>query len=136
MTKEKKISQLLESKSVCEIYNVLHKEGLISFPLTKDSISSIESLVGSIKQSHFGVEIYESIEEKVVAYLYFMIKNHPFTDGNKRVAVITFFVSCRINNLKIDYKNNNLDSVAIFIEKTKVEDHHAFIKELAKLIFV
>ena len=46
---------------------------------TKDSIAGI---VGNVMQSFAGEELYPSIEEKAAHLLYFIIKNHPFVDGN------------------------------------------------------
>ena len=41
-------------------------------------------------QSFGGKELYESAEEKAAHLLYFMVKNHPFTDGNKRSGAFAF----------------------------------------------
>ena len=47
-------------------------------------------IVGNVMQSFGGKEIYESAEEKAAHLLYFMVKNHPFTDGNKRSGAFAF----------------------------------------------
>ena len=54
---------------------------------TKDSIADI---VGNVMQSFSGKELYSSIEEKAAHLLYFIIKNHPFVDGNKRSGAYAF----------------------------------------------
>lgn len=54
---------------------------------TKDSIASI---IGNVMQSFGGEELYPSIEEKAAHLLYFIIKNHPFVDGNKRSGAYAF----------------------------------------------
>ena len=43
-----------------------------------------------VMQSFGGKEIYQTLEEKAANLLYFMVKNHPFTDGNKRSGAFTF----------------------------------------------
>jgi prophage maintenance system killer protein/prophage antirepressor-like protein len=53
----------------------------------KDGISGI---VGNIFQSFGGNDLYPTIEEKAAHLLYFIIKNHPFTDGNKRSGAFAF----------------------------------------------
>lgn len=53
----------------------------------KDSISGI---VGNVFQSVFGRNAYETVEEKAAHFLYFFVKNHPFTDGNKRSGAFAF----------------------------------------------
>lgn len=51
---------------------------------------SIEGIVGNVMQSFGGKAMYETIEEKAAHLLYFMVKNHPFTDGNKRSGAFSF----------------------------------------------
>lgn len=51
---------------------------------------SIEGIVGNVMQSFGGKAVYETIEEKAAHLLYFMVKNHPFTDGNKRSGAFSF----------------------------------------------
>jgi prophage maintenance system killer protein len=54
------------------------------------SAGSIEGIVGNVMQSFDGKPVYASIEEKAAHLLYFMVKNHPFTDGNKRSGAFSF----------------------------------------------
>lgn len=51
---------------------------------------SIEGIVGNVMQSFGGKEVYGSAEEKAAHLLYFMVKNHPFVDGNKRSGAYAF----------------------------------------------
>ena len=133
--KEKKIFQPLTSKNVCLIYALLRKRNLVSFDITQDARNRIEALVSNITNVYFGREIYTSFEEKAVAYLFFIIKNHPFVDGNKRTATLVFEVVCYMNNLNPDYSVYNLDALAIFIEKIQEKDHQRVIKQLSDLLF-
>ena len=50
----------------------------------------LEGIVGNVLQSVFGQDAYETIEEKAAHLLYFIIKNHPFNDGNKRTGAFSF----------------------------------------------
>jgi len=135
MTKEKKKFLPLTSENICEIYNLLHSEGLISFISTVESAHKIEALVSSINGSNFGVANYKTNEEKVVAHLFFIIKNHPFVDGNKRTAVLTFLVLCRLNELEEHLVGYDLDSLAVFLEGIQGDDYQDKIKLIAKVIF-
>ena len=66
---------------------------------TRDSILGI---VGNVMQSFGGEDLYPSIEEKAAHLLYFIIKNHPFVDGNKRsgaYAFVWFLQQAKILNL-------------------------------------
>lgn len=63
---------------------------------------NIEGIVGNIFQSFGGREVYPTVEEKAAHLLYFMVKNHPFVDGNKRsgaFAFIWFLQKANILNL-------------------------------------
>jgi prophage maintenance system killer protein len=54
------------------------------------SSSAVESIVGNVMQTFGGKDLYPSIEEKAAHLLYFMVKNHPFVDGNKRSGAFSF----------------------------------------------
>lgn len=54
------------------------------------SKDTVEGIIGNVFQSAFGKDIYPSAEKKSAHLLYFMIKNHPFTDGNKRSSAFAF----------------------------------------------
>jgi prophage maintenance system killer protein len=51
---------------------------------------SVEGIIGNVLQSFGGVSLYPTLEEKAVHLLYFIIKNHPFVDGNKRTGAYAF----------------------------------------------
>jgi hypothetical protein len=50
----------------------------------------LSALLGNLNQSIFGEAAYPTIESKAAHLLYFMVKNHPFTDGNKRSGAFLF----------------------------------------------
>ncbi|MBP9759955.1 MAG: virulence protein RhuM/Fic/DOC family protein [Candidatus Pacebacteria bacterium] len=51
---------------------------------------SVSGIVGNVMQSFGGKDMYPSVEAKAAHLLYFMVKNHPFADGNKRSGAFTF----------------------------------------------
>ena len=51
---------------------------------------SVEGIVGNVMQSFGGQSLYPSLEEKAAHLLYFIVKNHPFADGNKRSRAFAF----------------------------------------------
>jgi len=135
MTKGKKQFLPLTSKDICRIYNLLYKEGLVSFPKNSSSEDRIDSLVSNINGSNFGEKNYKSNAEKIVAYLYFLIKNHPFVDGNKRTAVLTFLVLSKMNGLDKNLEDYDLDALAIFLEGLQEKNHQFVIKYISEKIF-
>jgi len=134
---EKRTFQPVPPKSVCQIYELLHSNGLISFPLTFSAIEKVEALVATVTSSYYDHEIYPTIEEKIVAYLYLLIKDHPFTDGNKRTASLVFSILCDLNDLnpKFGGENPTLDELAVFIEKVQEDDHQSVIRQISALLF-
>ncbi|PIP74593.1 MAG: death-on-curing protein [Candidatus Levybacteria bacterium CG_4_9_14_3_um_filter_35_16] len=59
------------------------------FAIEKDK-DSLRGIIGNVSQSFDGKDLYPSIEEKAAHLLYFIVKNHPFTDGNKRSGAFAF----------------------------------------------
>ncbi len=60
----------------------------------------IEGIVGNVMQSFGGRQLYRSVEEKAAHLLYFMVKNHPFVDGNKRCGAFAFIWFLRKSGVK------------------------------------
>ena len=52
----------------------------------------LEAILGNIEQTMFGEPLYRSREEKAANLLYFVVKDHPFTDGNKRIGALLFLL--------------------------------------------
>jgi len=50
----------------------------------------LAGILGNVFQAVFGKEVYQTVEEKSAHLLYFIIKNHPFVDGNKRTGAFAF----------------------------------------------
>ena len=61
---------------------------------------NVEGIVGNVMQSFGGKALYPTIEEKAAHLLYFMVKNHPFVDGNKRSGAWSFLWFLRKAKLK------------------------------------
>lgn len=75
---EKLKAQLIAKKEATAIF---------ATPKNKDAL---EGILGNIFQSAFGQDVYQTIEEKATNLLYFIVKNHPFNDGNKRSGAFAF----------------------------------------------
>lgn len=54
------------------------------------SKDTLEGIIGNVMQSFGGADLYESLEEKAAHLFYFIVKNHPFIDGNKRSGAFSF----------------------------------------------
>ncbi len=85
LTAEKVTSSLAEFKD-----ELVHKSEATDLFGVERSKGSVAGIVGNVMQSFGDKEVYESAEEKAAHLLYFMVKNHPFTDGNKRSGAFAF----------------------------------------------
>lgn len=83
--------EIIDSMKFNEMSNV--------FGVEKE-VGKLNGIIAQVYQNVFGQELYPSIEEKAAHLLYFLVKDHPFADGCKRIAATLF-----INFL---YKNNHL----------------------------
>jgi prophage maintenance system killer protein len=61
-------------------------------------VGKVEGILAAVYQDVFGGEVYPSLEEKAANLLYFMIKDHPFEDGCKRIAASLFLEFLSRNN--------------------------------------
>ena len=67
---------------------------------------SVQGILGTIYQTIFGQDAYETIEEKAAHLLYFIVKNHPFNDGNKRSGAFAFIWYLRKAGISFESKIN------------------------------
>ena len=98
---------------------------------------SVEGIVGNVMQSFGGKPLYPSVEEKAAHLLYFMVKNHPFTDGNKRSGAFAFVWFLRKARVK-KFANINpatLTALTLLIAESdprKKEQMTALVTQLLK----
>ncbi len=69
---------LIERGEATEIFGSEYRNGAVA------------GIVGNVMQTFAGQELYKSVEEKAAHLLYFMVKDHPFSDGNKRSGAFAF----------------------------------------------
>lgn len=123
------------SEMLCEVYSELHNRQQVSFPLRWEHRQKIDSIVKTVNSQFFGFSRYPKSEDKATAYLYFLIKNHPVVDGNKRLAILWFEVYCVIKNLS-PTKRYPLDVIAVAIEQSDSSEKDEFIELLKEVLFL
>ncbi|MBU1102697.1 type II toxin-antitoxin system death-on-curing family toxin [Patescibacteria group bacterium] len=108
------------------------KEASDVFGQEKDK--TLEGILASINQSFGGKQLYPSIEEKAAHLLYFIIKDHPFVDGNKRIASLLFILFLSRNNYLLNKKGqqkinpNTLVALALLIAESQPKQKEIMIK--------
>lgn len=89
---------------------------------------SFKSSIGQIMQGFGGQDLYPTIEEKAANLLYFVVKNHSFVDGNKRIAAACFVYFLEQNKMLIKangeplIENNTLAALTLFIATSKTDE--------------
>ena len=117
-----------ECKSVIESMRFGNESDL--FGREKDD--SFKGSIGNIYQSFAGQEIYQSLEEKAANLLYFVVKNHSFLDGNKRIAATMFLYFLDKNQaLFIDgrktIEDSTLVALTIMLAESKPDEKEMMI---------
>lgn len=90
---------------------------------------SLKSIFGNVFQSVFGQDAYPTVEEKAAHLLYFIVKNHPFIDGNKRSGAFAFiWLLQKANyNFKDKISPETLTTLTLLIAESKPEDKEKMI---------
>ena len=108
------------------------------FGLEKDQ--GFKSALGTIYQTFGGEELYPSIEEKAANLLYFVVKNHAFSDGNKRIGA-ALFISFLAGNHALYRGNgskriadNALVALTLLIAESRPQDKETIVKVIVSLI--
>ena len=101
---------------------------------------SFHSSISSIYQTFEGKDLYPSIEEKAANLLYFITKNHSFTDGNKRIAAIMFLHFLERNGILYNLdgskriEDNALVALTLMIAVSNPDEKDTITKVVVNLI--
>ena len=132
----KKIDGTIDTRIIGyeDCIDIIHKlkfnERSNIFGIERDK--GLESIIGNIYQSFDGKDVYKSIEEKASNFLYLIVKNHVFIDGNKRIAATLFIYF--LNYYGILYKNeqqiidnNTLAALTLLIAESNPKEKDIII---------
>ena len=117
-----------ECRKVIDSMRYTSESGL--FGVEKDE--SFKGSIGDIYQTFDGQEIYPSLQEKAANLLYFVVKNHSFLDGNKRIAatIFLYFLNCNgalfVNGRKT-IGDSTLVAITIMIAESKPAEKDAMV---------
>ena len=101
---------------------------------------SFKSSIGQIYQTFGGEDLYPSVEEKAAMLLYLVVKNHSFSDGNKRIAAMLFLWF--LNNNHVLYAedghkriaDSSLGGLTLMIAESRTEEKDVMVKVVVNLI--
>lgn len=101
---------------------------------------SFKSSIGQIYQTFGGKDLYPSVEEKAAMLLYLVVKNHSFSDGNKRIAAMLFLWFMEKNGILYStdgrkrIADNTLVALTLMIAESRTEEKDAMVKVVVNLI--
>ena len=112
----------MKFNDVSDVFGVEKEEG------------KLNGILVSIEQTAFGQEIYSCVEEKAANLLYFLVKDHPFVDGCKRIAASLFIIYLNKNKI-CNISNGTLVSLVLLIAESKPEEKDIMIKVIMSILF-
>jgi prophage maintenance system killer protein len=138
-TKRVTVKKLTYAEAIKQIklWRDKHKAGKL-FGNEKDQ--SFHSSLQTIYQTFDGAELYPSLHEKAANLLYFVVKNHSFTDGNKRIAagLFLYFLDKNKQLYAVDgskiMADNTLVAITIMIAESNPDDKDMMIKLIVNLM--
>src|SRR6202022_576008 len=138
-TSSKELFQITYPAAIEAIKGLKDKFGGSSlFGNEKDQ--SFQGSLAAVYQTFVGKDLYPSVEEKAANLLYFVIKNHSFSDGNKRISAFLFVWFLEKNGIlyKADgskrIADNALVALTLMIAESKPEEKDMMIKVVVNLI--
>lgn len=134
-----------------ETYQLSYEEAIAQIKMAKkvhgnselfghEKDQSFKSSIYSIYQTFDGIDLYPSIEEKAACLLYFITKNHSFTDGNKRIAAFLFLYFLEKNKILFDefgnkrIADNTLVALTLMVAVSNPAEKEMMIKVIVNLI--
>lgn len=127
-------------ENAMEAINVLKDKFGGSQWFANEKDDSFKSSIGQIYQTFGGEDLYPSVEEKAAMLLYLVVKNHSFSDGNKRIAAMLFLWF--LNNNHVLYAedghkriaDNTLVALTLMIAESRTEEKDVMVKVVVNLI--
>ena len=99
----------------------------------------LEGILASINQTAFGIDVYNSLEEKAANLLYFIIKDHPFIDGCKRIAAGLFLLylskNALLTNHKLTISNGTLTAITLLVAESNPLEKEIMIRIIMNILF-
>jgi len=98
--------------------------------------NALSGIVGAVQQTFDGKDLYPSVEEKAAHLLYFVIKDHPFTDGNKRIGSFLFLLFLKMNDLldQKSFSNRALVALALLTAASEPGQKELMVRLIVNLI--
>ena len=141
----------VESTTKQEMFRATYENAMAAIGALKDKFGgsqwfanekddSFRSSIGQIYQTFAGEDLYPSVEEKAAMLLYLVVKNHSFSDGNKRIAAMLFLWFMEKNGILYAddgskrIADNTLVALTLMIAESRTEEKDVMVKVVVNLI--
>ncbi|HAT67206.1 MAG TPA: hypothetical protein DCS66_21860, partial [Flavobacteriaceae bacterium] len=94
----------------------------------------LQGILGNIEQTFGGEPLYKTIEERAAHLLYFIIKDHPFSDGNKRIGCLIFLLYLKLQSTAIKLNDNGLVALALLIAESDPQQKELMVRLIVNLL--
>lgn len=94
----------------------------------------LQSILKNIEQTFSGEPLYKTAEEKAAHLLYFIIKDHPFTDGNKRIGSFMFLLYLKSQSIVIKLNENGLIALALLVAESDPKHKEMLVRLIVNLL--
>jgi prophage maintenance system killer protein/prophage antirepressor-like protein len=112
----------------------LRSRGEASELFARDRGDGLAAILGNIEQTMFGEPLYKTREERAAHLLYFVIKNHPFSDGNKRSGAFLFLLYLRQEGMRLTLDENGLTALTLLIAESDPKAKDLMVRLVMNLI--
>ena len=127
-------------QALAELKANLMQRGEATELFARERTDGLSSILGNLEQTVFGDPAYPSIESKAAHLLYFMVKNHPFTDGNKRSGAFLFVDFLHRNNRLLDEQDQpvindtGLAALTLLVAESAPEQKETMIRLIMNML--
>ncbi|MDZ7750409.1 MAG: RhuM family protein [Gammaproteobacteria bacterium] len=112
----------------------LRERGEASELFARDRSEGLAAILGNIEQTMFGDPLYKTREERAAHLLYFVIKNHPFSDGNKRSGAFLFLLYLRHEGMRLTLDENGLTALTLLIAESDPKAKELMVRLVMNLL--
>jgi prophage maintenance system killer protein len=126
--------------AINQLKTELMKKGEATELFGNEKNNELEGIIGNIYQTFGGDDLIPSVEEKAGNLLYYVIKDHPFSDGNKRIGSFLFILFLSKNNIlykqngELRINDNALVSLALLTASSDPKQKELMVKLVVNLL--
>lgn len=127
-------------KYIAQLKDELIKKGEATELFGREKAGEFEGILRNIYQTFGGVDLLESVEEKAANLLYYIIKGHPFNDGNKRIGAFMFILFLSKNNMlyksngELKINDNALVALSLMTAKSEPKQKETIINLIVNIL--